>query len=65
LSLDEAARLLAAAVGGRGSGRDYLANTVRHMEELGIRDGALHRIAARVATLAADPAPASARRPDL
>ena len=65
LSLDEAARLLAAAVGGRGSGRDYLANTVRHMEELGIRDGTLHRIAARVATLAADPTPASARRPDL
>ena len=49
LSLDEAARLLATAVGGRGSGRDYLANTVRHLEELGIRDGLLHRIAARVA----------------
>src|SRR5580704_11186689 len=24
--------------------RDYLANTVRHLEELGIADGALHRI---------------------
>jgi glutathione-specific gamma-glutamylcyclotransferase len=48
LSPDEAARLLAAAVGGRGSGRDYLANTVRHLEALGIRDGLLHRIAARV-----------------
>jgi len=46
---DEVARLLAAAVGGRGSGREYLANTVRHLEELGIRDGSLHRIAARVA----------------
>src|SRR6266702_2629440 len=55
LSLDEAAHLLAAAVGGRGSGRDYLANTVRHLEELGIRDGLLHRIAARVDGLAADP----------
>jgi len=49
LSLDEAARLLAAAVGGRGTGRDYLANTVRHLDTLGIRDGLLHRIAARVA----------------
>jgi len=67
LSLDEAAHLLAAAVGGRGSGRDYLANTVRHLEELGIRDGLLHRIAARVAGLAADPAQAfsAASRPDL
>jgi cation transport protein ChaC len=53
LSLDEAARLLASAVGGRGSGRDYLANTVRHLEELGIRDGLLHRIAARVGHLGA------------
>src|SRR6266567_2444740 len=58
LSLDEAAHFLAAAVGGRGSGREYLANTVRHLEELGIRDGSLHRIAARVAILAADPAAA-------
>jgi len=51
LTLDEAARLLATAVGGRGSGRDYLANTVRHLEELGIRDRLLHRMAARVAGL--------------
>jgi cation transport protein ChaC len=51
LSLGAAARLLATAVGGRGTGRDYLANTVRHLEELGIRDGSLHRIAARVAGL--------------
>ena len=58
LSLDAAARVLATAVGGRGSGRDYLAKTVRHLEELGIRDGLLHRIAARVAALAGNPAPA-------
>jgi cation transport protein ChaC len=44
LSVDETARLLASAVGGRGTGRDYLANTVRHLEALGIRDGLLHRI---------------------
>jgi len=51
LPLDAVAQVLAAAVGGRGSGRDYLANTVRHLDELGIRDGLLHRIAARVAGL--------------
>ena len=51
LSVDEMARLLAAAVGGRGTGRDYLANTVRHLEELGISDGLLHRIEAQVARL--------------
>ena len=52
LSLDEAARLLAGAAGGRGSGRDYLANTLRHLEALGIRDGPLHRIEKRVRALA-------------
>jgi glutathione-specific gamma-glutamylcyclotransferase len=51
LTLDAVVRVLAGAVGGRGSGRDYLASTVRHLEELGIRDGSLHRIAARVAGL--------------
>src|SRR6202035_727620 len=34
LSLDEAARIISVAEGGRGTGRDYLANTVRHLEEL-------------------------------
>jgi cation transport protein ChaC len=53
LSVDEMARLLAAAVGGRGTGCDYLANTVRHLEELGISDGLLHRIEAQVARLSA------------
>jgi glutathione-specific gamma-glutamylcyclotransferase len=39
-----AARIIATSRGDRGTGRDYLANTVRHLEELGIRDGALHHI---------------------
>jgi len=52
LSLDEAARIIAVAEGGRGTGRDYLANTVRHLEELGIADGPLHRLQERVETLA-------------
>ena len=51
LSVDETAQLLARAVGGRGTGRDYLANTVRHLEALGIPDRLLHRIEARVAAL--------------
>jgi cation transport protein ChaC len=44
LSAEEMARIIAAASGGRGTGRDYLANTVRHLEELGIEDGPLHRL---------------------
>jgi cation transport protein ChaC len=44
LAHDVAARIIAASKGDRGTGRDYLANTVRHLEELGIADGALHRI---------------------
>lgn len=44
LALDAAARIIATSQGDRGTGRDYLANTVRHLEELGIADTALHRI---------------------
>jgi len=44
LALDAAARIIATSRGDRGTGRDYLANTVRHLEELGIADTALHRI---------------------
>jgi cation transport protein ChaC len=52
LSLDEAAQIISVAAGGRGTGRDYLANTVRHLEELGIADGPLHRLENKVAALA-------------
>jgi glutathione-specific gamma-glutamylcyclotransferase len=52
LSPENAARLLTHAVGGRGSGRDYLANTLRHLEDLGIRDRLLRRVAAHVAQIA-------------
>jgi cation transport protein ChaC len=51
LSVEAAAQLLATAVGGRGTGRDYLANTVRHLTALGICDHLLQRIAAQVAKL--------------
>ncbi|HYU11537.1 MAG TPA: gamma-glutamylcyclotransferase [Stellaceae bacterium] len=52
LSLDDTARIIAVATGGRGTGRDYLANTVRHLEELGIADGPLHQLQERVEALA-------------
>jgi cation transport protein ChaC len=48
---DIAARIIATSRGDRGTGRDYLANTVRHLKELGISDGALHRIEKLVAGL--------------
>jgi len=48
---DVAARIIATSRGDRGTGRDYLANTVRHLEQLGIADGALHRIEKLVAAL--------------
>lgn len=50
---DQTARLLATAIGSRGSGRDYLTNTLRHLDALGIADGSLHAIAQRVAALPA------------
>ena len=52
LPLDEAARLIAAAVGERGFCRDYLASTLCHLEALGLRDQGLRRLGARVAGLA-------------
>ena len=40
----EAARIIAAGRGERGSNRRYLENTVDHLDELGVPDGPLHRI---------------------
>jgi glutathione-specific gamma-glutamylcyclotransferase len=51
LPSEEVARIIAVAEGGRGSGRDYLASTVRHLEELGIDDGPLHRLHEQVEAL--------------
>jgi len=51
LPYDVAARIIATSRGDRGTGRDYLANTVRHLEQLGIADGPLHRIERLVAAL--------------
>jgi cation transport protein ChaC len=51
LAPEFAARIIATSRGDRGTGRDYLANTVRHLEQLGIAAGALHRIEALVNAL--------------
>lgn len=47
--LEETAEVLARAAGHAGSGAEYLMNTVRHLEELGIRDRNLWRLQAMVA----------------
>lgn len=44
----EMVRLIRQGVGKGGDNRDYLANTVRHLEELGIPDRALHRLLALI-----------------
>lgn len=44
LSVERTAEIIAGAVGERGSNRDYLASTVRHLDELGIRAGKIHQV---------------------
>ena len=53
LSLDEAARIILSAAGRRGTCRDYFENTLRHLEQLGLVDRPLRRLAERVQALAA------------
>ncbi len=49
---EEAARIIHGAVGSRGTCREYLDNTLRHLEEIGVADVPLRRLARRVAALA-------------
>lgn len=51
LALDEQARIIAGASGGRGPNRDYLWSTVAHLAELGIADSELDWLAAEVRRL--------------
>lgn len=44
LTLEETARIIAEAAGQRGPCSDYLANTVRHLEALGVGAGELKRL---------------------
>ena len=51
LPLEDQARIIAQAVGGRGSNRDYLMATAQHLTELGIADADLDWLVARVSSL--------------
>ena len=51
LPLEDQARIIAQAVGGRGSNRDYLTATASHLAQLGIGDADLEWLAARVSSL--------------
>ena len=52
LPLEEQAHIIAGATGGRGPNVDYLENTARHLDELGIPDAELHWLTTRVRELA-------------
>lgn len=54
MTADGIARRIVRCTGGRGANRDYLANTVYHLDELGIADGPMHRLLERVEAIAAD-----------
>ena len=51
LSVAKTARMVAQGCGQRGENRDYLAQTVAHMDELGVREGHLHEVLGRVRKL--------------
>jgi cation transport protein ChaC len=48
LGEEELARIIAGGRGSSGSNIDYLESTVRHLDELGIRESGLHRLLRRV-----------------
>ncbi|MGR3802452.1 gamma-glutamylcyclotransferase [Marinibacterium profundimaris] len=53
LTLEDQARIIATAVGGRGPNTEYLYNTARHLAELGLPDADLDWLTERVRCLAA------------
>ncbi|MFY0596657.1 MAG: gamma-glutamylcyclotransferase [Cognatishimia sp.] len=48
LTLEQQAKVISSAVGGRGPNTEYLYNTSAHLTELGIEDGELDWLSARV-----------------
>lgn len=54
LPLEEQARIIAAAVGGRGPNSEYLYNTAGHLAELGVADEDLGWLSDRVRALRGD-----------
>ena len=57
LSFEETARLIHQGVGHRGPCRQYLENTVRQLDALGVSDGLLSRLEQRVREFSADERP--------
>ena len=55
LALDAAAKIIAACSGDRGPNVDYLVNTLRHLDALGVHDLHLHRLLAAVRALQNSP----------
>ncbi|TDK41311.1 gamma-glutamylcyclotransferase [Antarcticimicrobium luteum] len=53
LELEDQARIIARAVGGRGPNTEYLYNTARHLTEIGLSDPDLDWLARRVRALTA------------
>ncbi|WP_299845201.1 gamma-glutamylcyclotransferase [uncultured Roseovarius sp.] len=53
LALEEQARIISGATGGRGPNDEYLYNTASHLSELGIHDSDLEWLTARVRALVA------------
>jgi cation transport protein ChaC len=51
LAVEEIALMIKRGVGARGANTDYLVNTLRHLEALGVRDPGLHRIHSAVKKL--------------
>ena len=51
LSLEDQARIIASAVGGRGPNDEYLYNTAAHLTELGVADADMDWLVARVRVL--------------
>ena len=51
LAFDDSARLIARSSGMRGPNTDYLRNTLRHLDALGVRDTALRKLYRRVLDL--------------
>ncbi|MBV6637646.1 MAG: gamma-glutamylcyclotransferase, partial [Mameliella sp.] len=54
LPLEEQARLIARAHGGRGPNTEYLYNTAAHLDEIGVPDADLHWLVREVKALSRD-----------
>jgi cation transport protein ChaC len=53
LTVEQTARIILQGIGARGHCREYLENTVRQLEQLGLVDGPLHALEKKVKELAA------------